>query len=116
MCTGLGAGAAVSCTGESGVGINAGIGVGGAVIAGTISGGRAVLFGAVGTRMLIRERERSTVPDELADEADVSKIVSPRSFGSNGTGIAVGESLDVRAGKTRDGAPPGGGGGGRMSL
>ena len=116
MCTGVGTGAAVSCTGESGVEITAGIGVEGTAIAGTISAGRAALFGAVGALILIRERERSTVPDELADDTVVSKVVSPRSSGSNGTGIAVGERPDVGVGKVRDGAPPGGGGGGRISL
>ena len=101
---------------EGAAGLGDGTGVEGT---GTVSQERVAFLdgklGKTGTRMLSRDRDRSNAPGELADDAETSRRVSPRSSGSMATGATGGENPGGGAGTVEDAAPPGGGGGGRIS-
>ena len=88
------------------VGLDAGNGVG---ETGIIVHGLFACCGGVNMRTPTRDLDRSPISAELAaDDADTSKLASPRSSGLNGTG------MDVGVCRIPGGAPPGGGGGGRI--
>ena len=62
---------------------------------------------------LILERDRSRTAGELDAELDTSRLASPMSSGSMGSGALGGMNPAVCPGDAAA-APPGGGGGGRM--